>query len=66
MVKEKKDGSWRDSLCDFVVQCVEKRVAPTVEVPSASDVEHVRGKAEKPDKLEAIQKHQSRMIYNDT
>lgn len=66
VVKEKKDGSWRDTLCDFVVQCVEKRVAPAVEVPSGADVKCVRGKVERPDKLESIKKHQSRMVHNNT
>ena len=65
VVKEKKDGSWRDLLCDFVVQCVEKRVVPAVEVPTGADVERVRGKVERPDKFESIRKHQFRMMSSD-
>ena len=64
MLKVKKDGSWRDSLCEFVLKCLEKKVFPTVVIPLGSEVPRVREKSERPSKEEAIVKHQSRMALN--
>lgn len=61
MLKVKKDGSWRDSICEFVLKCLEKKVFPRVEIPVGSEVPRVREKSERPSKVEAIAKHQSRM-----
>ena len=50
-----------DAICDFIVECVDRKVSPKVEIPIGSEIVRVRGRSERPDKSECIAKHQTRM-----
>merc|ERR1712179_544364 len=60
---EDKDNSWREALAELILECVEKRKRPLTEIPVAGPEHLIRGKkVARPDMLEAISKHQSRML----
>ena len=59
-IKEEKNTEWRDSIANFVLQCVETRQRPAVIIPVAGQEHRIRSKAPKPDKSEAIASHQTR------
>jgi len=62
---EPKDDSWRDAILNLVIQSIELRQRPVVKIPVAGLEHCVRGKKEpRPNKTEAIEKHQTRMLAN--
>jgi hypothetical protein len=63
-VKEKKTTAWRDGICNFILECMERNVTPNVIIPLGDELVRVRGRSERPAKAECIAKHQTRMALD--
>lgn len=61
IVKEKKTTVWRDGICTFILECMERNVSPNVTIPLGDELVRVRGRSERPGKAECVAKHQTRM-----
>ena len=61
-VKEEKDFSFRDELASLVLTCIKNGTRPSIEIPVGREMPSVLKSIEKPDKMEAILKHQSRFV----
>ena len=76
-VKESKSTSWMDDIAREVLevrvlcgnieimfpllQCIELRQVPDIELPTGKDLPRNQSKVEKPEKSELVEKHQTRL-----
>ena len=61
-IKVEKDYSFRDTIASLVLKCVSNGSSPKVTLPLGENLPSVRVTVVKPDKQEAIRKHQTRML----
>ena len=61
-IKVNKDHGWRNTLASLVLSCVRTDSVPTVNIPLGEELPKFRKEINKPEKADAVQKHQSRFL----
>lgn len=63
VVKTAKNYDFRDLIAKEVLECVETRTCPVVELPTGGDIPKNQSKVTQPSKPELLEKHQTRLNF---